>query len=237
MKMHFKKKSSRFQKIKLCVYNSPIIKLFLTQLFALSYVEAFHENSHRVACCTFSVLEVRSVTQNGFKIQSSETLKILAQNCNHEQELVKHKLLLSTIVVFRSPSSQNFLNTFIKIAILDKIYQCNGCYSKLEQHWIKCLCVHSSPIIHPFDHKKLVASISLGFCKNSLIVASCTFGRFKISSLTPSRFKNQTNDTLTLLGQNCNYQQGFIKLKTVAVNHCDFKLKFPKHCYCGHLFG
>ena len=121
--------------------------------------------------------------------------------------LLNKKLLLSIIMVLR----QNFLNTFIEIAILGKIYHCSSCYAKLEQHWIECICVHSSPIIHLFDCKKLALSITVGFHKNSLIVACCTFGRFKFRTLTPSRFKNQTNDTFKLLCHNYNHQQGFGK--------------------------
>ena len=44
------------------------------------------------------------------------------------------------------------------------------------------------------------------FSQNSPnFVSCCTFGRFKISSLTPSRFKNETNDALKLLGRNENH--------------------------------
>ena len=67
--------------------------------------------------------------------------------------LLNEKMSLSIIVVFR----QNFLNTFIKIAILRKIYQCSNCYAKLKQHWVECICVHSSPITHLVDHKKVRA--------------------------------------------------------------------------------
>ena len=42
--------------------------------------------------------------------------------------------------------SKNFLNTFMKITILGRLYQYSSCYAKLEQHWMKCLCVHSSPL-------------------------------------------------------------------------------------------
>ena len=147
--------------------------------------------------------------------------------------LLNKKMSLSIIVVLR----QNFLNTFIKIAILRKIYQCSNCYAKLEQHWVECICVHSSPITHFFDHKKSGLPISVHFHKNSLIVTCCTFGRFEIRTLTPNRFKNQTNDTLTLLDHNYNHQQGFLKQKIVTLHRCGFNLKFPKHCYFDHYFG
>ena len=57
-------------------------------------------------------------------------------------------------------------------------------------------------------------------------------GNLQIRTLKPNRFKNQSSDTLKLLGQNCNHQQGLIKQKTVVLHHRGFKLKFPKHCYC-----
>ena len=155
------------------------------------------------------------------------TLKILAHNCNHQQGLVKQKMSLSIIVLLRL----NFLNTFIKIAILGQIYQCINCYAKLQQHSIECICVHSSPIIHFFDHKKSGLPISVHFHKNSLIVTCCTFGRFEIWTLTPNRFKNQTNDTFRLLGHSYNHQQGFLIQKIVTLHHCGFNLKFPKHLF------
>ena len=54
---------------------------------------------------------------------------------------------------------------------------------------------------------------------------------FKFRTLTPSRFKNQTNDTYKPLGHNWNHQQEFLKQKTATLYGCDFNLKFPKHCY------
>ena len=47
----------------------------------------------------------------------------------------------------------------------------------------------------------------------------------EIRTLTPNRFKNQSGDTMNILGQNCNHQQGFAKQRTVAL-HSGFKLKF-----------
>ena len=134
--------------------------------------------------------------------------------------LLNKKLSLSIIVVLR----QNFRNTFIKIAILGKIYLCSNCYAKLEQHWIKYICVHISPITHLFDYKKPPGlSISAYFYKNSLIVTCC---RFEIPILTPNRFKNQANDTLKLLGHNYNHQRGFLNktllLSIVAVLNQNF---------------
>ena len=106
-----------------------------------------------MACCAFGNLEIRTITPNRFKNQSSGTLKLLGQNCNHQQGFIKKKLSLSIIVVLR----QNFLNTFIKIPILGKLYQCSSCYSQFEQHWIRCLCVHSSSIMQRLGHKTISA--------------------------------------------------------------------------------
>ena len=117
------------------------------------------------------------------------------------------------------------------ITILHKICQCNNCYAKLEQHWIECIYVCSSPITHFFDHKKFralhLSVLSQKFPNFDLF----TFGRLKIRTLTPNRFKNQTNDTLTLLGHDYNHQRGFLKQKIVTVHRCGFNLKFPKHFY------
>ena len=67
--------------------------------------------------------------------------------------------------------------------------------------------------------------------KNSLIVACCTFSKFTIRTLTPNKFKNQTNETFKLPHHNSNHHQGFAEPKNVALNHCSFKLKFPKYFY------
>ena len=159
--------------------------------------------------------------------------KYLPMTATINKGLLNKKLSLSIIVVLR----QNFRNTFIKIAILGKIYLCSNCYAKLEQHWIEWKCFHSSPITHLFITKKSGLSISAHFYKNSLIVICCTFGRFEIPTLTPNRFKNQTNDTLKLLGHNYNHQWGFLKQKIVTLHRCGFNLKFPKHCYFDRCFG
>ena len=73
--------------------------------------------------------------------------------------------------------------------------------------------------------KKSALSISVRFHKNSLIVPCCIFGRFEIQTLTPNRFKNETNDTLKLLGHSFNHLQGFVKQKVVAPHRCSFNLK------------
>ena len=88
--MYFNKKVPDFR-IPKYVRNSPITKLFFTQKIALSYTGAFHENFLSMACCTFRVLEARTITPSIFKNQSSGTMKTLAHNCNHQQGFVKQK--------------------------------------------------------------------------------------------------------------------------------------------------
>ena len=74
--------------------------------------------------------------------------------------------------------------------------------------------------------KKPGLSISVHFHKNVLILTCCTFIRFKIRTLTPNRLKNQTNDTLKLLGHSYNHERGSLKQKIVTVHCCGFNLKF-----------
>ena len=74
--------------------------------------------------------------------------------------------------------------------------------------------------------KKSGLSISAHFHKNSLIVTCCTFVKFKIWTLTPNTFKNQTNDTLKLLGHNYNHERGSLTQKIVTLHCCSFNLKF-----------
>ena len=109
---------------------------------------------------------------------------------------------------------------------LGKPYLYNRCYSKLEQHWIKCLCVNSSPIIYLFDDKKVTFSISAGFHKNSLVVVCCTFGKFKIKTLTPSRFKNQIHDKFKLPATIVIIDKEFLNKKLLS-SIITVKLKFP----------
>ena len=92
-----------------------------------------------MADCVFGRFEIQ--TPNKFKTQTNDTSKLLACNSNSVEDLLSKSL--SIIVVL----SQNFLNTFVKISILGKLYQYSICYAKLEQDWTKCLCVHSSLII------------------------------------------------------------------------------------------
>ena len=71
--------------MKVYVHNSPycIVKNL--------HSPAFHENSLSVACCTFGMLEIRTLTPNRITNQSSETLNILGHNCNHQQGFVKQR--------------------------------------------------------------------------------------------------------------------------------------------------
>ena len=75
---------------------------------------------------------------------------------------------------------------------------------------------YASPIVlieRFYLANKLVLSSARVFHKNFLIVACCIFGKLEISTLTPHRFKNETNDTLKLLYLNYNHQQRFLKQK------------------------
>ena len=101
------------------------------------------------------------------------------------KSLLNKELSISIVVVL----SWTFLNTFIKIAILGKLYfyQCNICYTKFGQHWIKCLCVHSSSIIHLFDYKK-IGRLHLNWFSQKFP----NYGLFSVavlvgSNLTPTR--------------------------------------------------
>ena len=144
----------------------------------------------------FNVLEVRTITPNRFKNQFDGTLKILAHDCSRQQELVKQKILLSIIEVLR----QNFLDTFIKSLIWVKFIN----IAIVMQNWnnIGSNVYVSTAALLPtlLITKKSGLSISAHFHKNFLIATCCTFGRFEIRTLKPTRFKNQTNDTLKLFG-------------------------------------
>ena len=90
------------------------------------------------------------------------------------------KVSLSIIVVLR----QTFLNTFIKIPISGKLYQCSNCYAKLEPHWIEYICVLSNPIIQCLVHEKISA---LHFSAVSQKFPNCDL---LIRTLRPDGFKN-----------------------------------------------
>ena len=119
--------------------------------------------------------------------------------------LLNKKLSVSIIAALR----QNFLKTFIKIVILVKIYQCKA-VTKNRNNIGSNVYVSTAALSFNFlITKKSGLNISAHFYKNSLIVTCCAFGRFEIWTLTSHRFKNQTNDTLKLLGHNYNHQRGF----------------------------
>ena len=60
-----------------------LLSFYFTQKLSLSNAGAFHENSLSVACCPFGMLEIRTLTPNRLKNQSSDTFNILGHNCNH----------------------------------------------------------------------------------------------------------------------------------------------------------
>ena len=57
------------------------------------------------------------------------------------------------------------------------------------------VCAHNNPIMTLLLHEKVGLSSAEIFHKNFLIVASCTFSKFKIRILTPNKFKNQNSST------------------------------------------
>ena len=86
-------------------YYKPFISL---KKFGLSYAGAFHKNSLSVACCTFNVLEFRTITPNRFKNQSGGTLKILAHDCNHQQGFSKQKMVALHHCGFKADFPKHF---------------------------------------------------------------------------------------------------------------------------------
>ena len=54
-----------------------------------------------MACRTFGKLETRSLKPNRFKNQSSDTLKLVAHNCNHHQVFIKQKKCCSLLLWFQ----------------------------------------------------------------------------------------------------------------------------------------
>ena len=67
-----------------------------------------------MTCSTLGNL--RTLKPNRFKNQSSDTLNLLDQNCNHQQGLFQQK----TVALHHRVLSSNFLNTVIVIAIIDE---------------------------------------------------------------------------------------------------------------------
>ena len=122
-----------------------MIKLMLPNKLVLSSARFFHKDSLLVACCSFGKLEIRTLTPNRLKNQTNDTLKLVDCNCNHQQR-------------------------FVKTAILGKLYQCNKCHSKLEQHWIKCYVSTVALLSSFWATKKSALSNAVVFHKNSLIV-------------------------------------------------------------------
>ena len=165
-------------------YCSPIIELlFQTKTGALLWsTGVFHKNPVIGTCYTFNKVEIRTLTPKRFKNQTNDIFKLLGHNCNNLQVFAKQK----TVPL-----------------------QCYGiklsCYWKLEQYWIKHLCVHSSPITQFFCYKKLELSFAVIFHKIFHIVACYTFD------------KHQTNLKLKLMTV-LNYFATIAIIKKVLLN-------------------
>ena len=52
-----------------------------------------------------------------------------------------------------------------------------------------------------------------GLFTNSLIMNCCNFGNLEIRTLKPNRYKNQSNDTLKLIGHNCHVNKDLLNKK------------------------
>ena len=59
-------------------------------------------NAISVTCYTFGMLELKTLTLNKFKNQSSDTLKLLGHNYNHQHKGLLNKKLLLSVIVFLS---------------------------------------------------------------------------------------------------------------------------------------
>ena len=79
----FQKKHQILENQIMCPQQSYYKDFISYKKFTLSNAGAFHENSLSVVCCIFGMLEIRTLTPNRFKNQSSDTLNILGQNYNH----------------------------------------------------------------------------------------------------------------------------------------------------------
>ena len=85
-----------------------LIVLQIMNEYSLLRSSPFHENSLSVACCTFGVLEVRTITPNRLENRSSGTLKILVHNWNHQQGLVKQKTVALHHCGFKAEIPKHF---------------------------------------------------------------------------------------------------------------------------------
>ena len=142
-------------------------KAFISHKIFCSNTGAFHKNSLSVACCTFSMLEVGTLTPNRFKNQSSDTLNRLGHNCNHQQEFVKQRTVALHHFGFKLKFPKHWLRLlfwvkFINVTVVTPYWDSNG--------WN--VYVSTVVLLSTFlTTKKLALSISVGFHKNSLIVA------------------------------------------------------------------
>ena len=175
-----------------------------------------------MACYTFSMLEIRPLTPSRCKNQSSDTLNIIGHNCNH-QEFFKQITVALPYWGFKLKFPKRLLRSLFRVNFINITVVTPNWNSIGWNVYVSTVFLLSTVLVT----KNLAISISVGFPKNSQIVACCTFGRFRFRTLTRSIFKNQTNGTFKPLGYNWNHQ-GFLK-KIVTLHHCGFNLKFPKY--------
>ena len=78
------------------------------------------------------------------------------------------------------------------------ISKINNSFKKIK------VCVYNSPIIKILFHTNIGPLPRMSFPGKLPNCGLLSFCRFKIRTLTTNRFKNQTNDTLKLLGHKCS---------------------------------
>ena len=83
-----------------CVSTLALFQSFhFTQHLTLSSKEGFHKNTLTVTCCTFSKLEIRTLTPNRLKNQASNILKLLDHDFSYQQVFFFKKMMPSIVAV------------------------------------------------------------------------------------------------------------------------------------------
>ena len=77
----------------------------------------------------------------------------------------------------------------LNIVNLGKLDHCCSCYSKFEQHWIKCWCVHISLIIQHLGHKKVSALHCNGISQKSPNCGLVYFSQHQNKNFNIKQFK------------------------------------------------
>ena len=76
------------------VSTAALLPTFLiTKKPGVSISEHFHQNILIVACCTFGIFEIQTLTPNRLKNQTNDTLALLRHNDDHQLGLLKQKIV------------------------------------------------------------------------------------------------------------------------------------------------